>query len=140
MVGDVNGIPHLLICGPEGQIVCNPSADQIVCNMTNLRQISFEPTVELKFSNFHSANQVVNGRLICTVDGAEFPDGGVFVRPVNTELLSDAKEGDSSQYSDLYYYYDYQKRFIGISTPVEGGNPTSEPRDGDLLSPGLSDR
>lgn len=52
---DVDGTPHL-ICGTDGQIVCNPSADQIVCNMTNFRQISFEPTVDLKFSNFHSAN------------------------------------------------------------------------------------
>lgn len=63
----------------------------------------------------------------------------MFVRPVNNELLSDAKEGGSAQYSDLYYYYDYQKRFIGISTPVEGGSPTSEPIDGELLSQGISD-
>ena len=28
--------------------------------------ISFEPTVELKFSNFHAANQILDGKLICT--------------------------------------------------------------------------
>ena len=29
--------------------------------------ISFEPTVEYKFCNLHAANQVENGRLICTI-------------------------------------------------------------------------
>lgn len=33
------------------------------------RWISFEPTVEFKFSNFHAANQVEDDRLLCTVKG-----------------------------------------------------------------------
>lgn len=33
----------------------------------NGKFVSFEPTIEYKFSNFHASNQVQNGKLVCTV-------------------------------------------------------------------------
>lgn len=49
--------------------------------------ISFEPTVELKFSNLHAANQVQNDKLICTTseDTEHYPNK-LNITPVNREL------------------------------------------------------
>ena len=57
-----------VICGNEGCVVCGDNS-QIVCGVKDVKLISFEPAVEFKFSNFHAANQVENGKLICTVSG-----------------------------------------------------------------------
>ena len=47
--------------------------------------ISFEPTVEWKFSNFHAVNQVApNGKLFCTISNSYSPPT---ITPVNRELL-----------------------------------------------------
>jgi hypothetical protein len=64
--------------------------------------ISFEPTVEFKFSNLHAANQVVNGRLVCTV--AEREDVPHIV-PINRELL----DGGGIHFNRFLYCYDYLK-------------------------------
>lgn len=73
--------------------------------------ISFEPTVEFKFSNFHAANQVDNGKLICTVSGtnAGVDPSNMWIIPVNRELLSDANTvHNAKQFNDFWYYYDYK--------------------------------
>ena len=80
--------------------------------------ISFEPTVEYKFSNFHAANQVWNGKLICTVAGLnadDFPTN-MWITPINRDLVEDAKTGrkQAIHYNDLYYYYDYKQTLSGI--------------------------
>lgn len=66
------------------------------------RWISFEPTVEFKFSNLHSENQVHDGKLFCTVD-SQVDRPTPRIAPVNRELLEDG----GVQYSDLDYFYDY---------------------------------
>ena len=53
-------------------VVCDENSSNIVCYEGGIgaeKWISFEPTVEFKFSNFHYANQVENGKLICTTKG-----------------------------------------------------------------------
>lgn len=79
--------------------------------------ISFEPTVEYKFSNFHAANQVGNGKLICTVTGANAGDSPInmWITPINRDLVEDAKtKARAIHYNDLYYYYDYKETLSGI--------------------------
>ena len=106
-----------IVCQPNGAqdyIVCRGSPDDIVCQGS--QWVSFEPTVEYKFSNFHAANQVVNGKLVCTVDNNLNESDNPSYRwliPVNRELLADA-HGDSLHFSDFWYYYDYQKTLMGI--------------------------
>lgn len=77
--------------------------------------VSFEPTVEFKFSNLHAANQLVNGRLVCTVkdDNAAPNPTNMWVKPVNTELLEDAK-ADGIHYNDINYFYDYRKTLASM--------------------------
>lgn len=84
--------------------------------------ISFEPTVEFKFSNFHASNQVENGRLLCTASGSQ---NSTWITPVNRELLTDAK-GKSIHYSDLMYYYDYRKSLLGVYGFGSEGTDMSE--------------
>ena len=80
--------------------------------------VSFEPTVDLKFSNFHAANQVVNGRLLCTVsDPAAASD--LWISPVNRELLADAKSGGSMRFNLLRYCRDYLKSLSDGQVPEE---------------------
>lgn len=71
--------------------------------------ISFEPTVEFKFSNLHAANQIVEDRLICTTkdNGQDAPR----IVSVNRELMNDAK---GVQYNDFHYCYDYKERLNAI--------------------------
>ena len=62
-----------VVCGPEepqpgDEVVCKRPSERYVYQSPNVfNWISFEPTVELKFSNFHAANQVQNNKLICTI-------------------------------------------------------------------------
>ena len=77
------------------------------------RWISFEPVVEFKFSNLHAANQVVDGKLVCTID--ESTDALVKrvqrLTPVNRELLSD--EG-AIHYNDFFYRHDYERSLKAV--------------------------
>jgi hypothetical protein len=57
--------------------------------------------VEYKFCNLHAANQIENGRLICSAN-----DEDRTIVPVNRELMKDA---DGIQYNDLFYCHDYRK-------------------------------
>lgn len=93
-------------------VVCSGSAPnviwrynestEVICPGMSMKWISFEPTVEFKFSNLHAANQVVNGRLVCTVKDR---DDTPHIVPVNRELLDD----EGFQYNDSMYCYDYAK-------------------------------
>lgn len=97
--------------------------------------VSFEPSIEFKFSNFHAANQLVNGRLVCTVSGknaSETPKN-MWVKPVNNELLDDAKEG-GIHYSDLNYFYDYRKTLAGMWGVESGAVDSLEKRTLDNLN------
>lgn len=71
--------------------------------------------MEFKFSNFHAANQVENDRLICTVKSPN--DGtnptGIWITPINKELLTDAS-GNGKHFNDVWYYYDYKKSLTGV--------------------------
>lgn len=116
---------HPLICDDKSQIVCSvedvqmvcpPSeGDEIVCTLdgeivcvgkpVDGRLVSFEPTVEFKFSNFHSSNQIENGKLICSV-GREIEKRIV---PVNRELTKNC-----FHYSDDWYCYDYKKSLFDM--------------------------
>lgn len=41
--------------------------DKIICkDEVGIKWISFEPTIEYKFSNAHKLNQVTDGKLLCT--------------------------------------------------------------------------
>ena len=99
-----------IVCDAEAQnILCDGSTDNIVCSDDVMpKWVSFEPTVEYKFSNFHALNHVVNGKIPCTVQGrnAEDDPGVLWITPVNRELLNDA-EGRGMRHNDLWYYYDY---------------------------------
>jgi hypothetical protein len=98
-----------VVYGNTGKIVCEDDS-QIVCGSGDFKVVSFEPTVEFKFSNFHAINQVENGKLVCTVSGdnaLEHPMK-MWITPVNRELLHDAKDVRRAvQYNDFWYYYDY---------------------------------
>lgn len=71
---DINS--DTVVCGENidevvSDVICKPDSE-VVCQDNNKKWISFEPTVEFKFSNLHAANQIVNDRLICTVkDGSD---------------------------------------------------------------------
>ena len=78
--------------------------------------ISFEPTVEFKFSNFHASNQVHDGKLLCTVkDGNAGNSPGLWITPINKELLTDASvKKKAIHYNDVWYYYDYKKSLLDV--------------------------
>jgi hypothetical protein len=83
--------------------VCEYGYDTTVTCLGGEEQwISFEPVVEFKFSNMHAANQIVNGRLVCTVKDR---DSQPVIVPVNRDLLSDS----GVHYNDFMYCYDYMK-------------------------------
>lgn len=74
--------------------------------------ISFEPMVELKFSNLHSDNQLnEEGNLICTVKSRS--DTPVIV-PVNRELSYSYGKNVSVQYNEFNYFYDYKKSLQSV--------------------------
>ena len=102
-----------IVCGTDKTPpVCSEQyGNPIICQGN--QWVSFEPTVEYKFSNFHAANQVVNGKLVCTTTATNSSIADRWITPVNRELLVDAK-GDSKHFSDFWYYYDYQKTFMGM--------------------------
>lgn len=64
------------------------------------KHVSFEPVVEYKFSNLHASNQVVDGKLVCTVGDSESRS----IVAVNRELSNDS---GSVQYNDICYCHDY---------------------------------
>ena len=100
------------MCAPingENKRPTVPSSD------SGLKWVSFEPTVEFKFSNFHAANQVVNGKLICTVNGnGNLPR----IVPINRELMEDE---NGIQYSEDMYCYDYWRTQVGVFQVDENG-------------------
>ena len=73
---------------------------------------SFEPMVQLKFSNFHSDNQLdENGNLICTTKSrSDIPK----IVPVNRELSHNASLNKCVQYNDFAYFYDYKKSLLSV--------------------------
>ena len=106
----------------ENEVICDGSSTntvceggettQIVCFVPGLSWISYEPTVEFKFSNLHAANQVENGKLLCTCN---LDDGGskVWITPVNRELLEDAENGKGLHFNELLYCHDYFNSLVG---------------------------
>ena len=81
-IGDIK--PYIVCDANSRQIVCYDSDvdDDIVC--IGGKWVSFEPTVQLKFSNLHSDNQPdEDGNLICTTKSrVDMPE----IVPVNREL------------------------------------------------------
>jgi hypothetical protein len=76
--------------------------------------ISFEPMVELKFSNLHSDNQLdEEGNLICTVsDNIKTYPRKWSITPVNRELQN-SPENECVQYNDFHYFYDFKQSWQG---------------------------
>ena len=110
--------------GSEDKIVCErPDDSQVWHNPNDKKWISFEPTIELKFSNFHAANQVQGDRLICT--SGEYAQGRIC--PVNVEITG-------VQYNDFHYFYDYKKEWLGVNKTVASGAGQSQ-----RLHPKLAD-
>lgn len=97
-----------LMCEDESQIVCPgfPEDYEVVCGDDGrkfpTKWISFEPTVEIKFSNFHSDNQIVDGKLICT--SSEIGQEGRKIVPINRGLANDPM---GMHHNDFLYCYDY---------------------------------
>ena len=60
--------------------------------------------MEYKFCNLHAANQVENGRLICTIKDEDYENATIV--PVNREL---AKDNGGIHYNDFLYLYDYSQ-------------------------------
>ena len=87
-VGEFQG-PGDILCNTNSPIVCSiDMEDYIVCNDDGVKMVSFEPMVELKFSNLHSDNQLdEEGNLVCTTssDTATYPNK-LKITPVNREL------------------------------------------------------
>lgn len=97
----------------DGEVVCGTGIDQIVCrNEVGMKWVSFEPTIEYKFSNMHASNQVKDGRLICCCSNATNYEPVGTIVSVNRELMDD---DDSNHYNDYLYHYDYVKQFSGIA-------------------------
>ena len=82
---------------------------------------SFEPEVELKFSNLHSDNQLneEGNHLICTTSDRN--DTPVIV-PVNRELSHNDSLNKCVQYNDFKYCYDYCKSWQKTYERRDGGN------------------
>ena len=93
-------------------------------NEDGRKWISFEPTVEFKFSNFHAANQPSeSGDLMCC---AEWEDGAErSITPVNRDLLND---NGAIHYSDDKYCYDYHKTLRRLDDVCEddSNDPSKE--------------
>jgi hypothetical protein len=112
--GEVN--PYI-VCDPtSGDICCYDSSDDddIMC-IEQGNWISFEPMVELKFSNLHSDNQIdEEGNLICTTsDDTERYPNKLNITPVNRELSFSSVNNESVHFNDLFYCYDYWKSWKG---------------------------
>lgn len=75
--------------------------------------VSFEPTVEYKFSNLHALNQIQDGKLICSVDDKK--EQNLSIQPINRELLDE----NGVQYNDVLYYYDYINSLKSINLTVK---------------------
>ena len=76
--------------------------------------MSFEPSVELKFSNLHSDNQLnEEGDLICTTssDTQTYPKKWN-ITPVNRELSFSNPSNKCVQYNDFMYCYDYKNSWV----------------------------
>ena len=87
--------------------------------------ISFEPTVEFKFSNFHAANQPSeSGELMCCAKWAN--DYKPSITPVNRDLLDDAA---AIHYSDDKYCYDYRKMLMGLDDMCEDDDSEDPSKD-----------
>ena len=101
-----------LVCESGSQQICyNQFTDGDVVCVESGNWISFEPMVELKFSNLHSDNQLdEEGNLICTTKSrADIP----LIVPVNRELSFDPEKNEVAQFNDLFYCYDYWKSWKG---------------------------
>ena len=118
-VGDIK--PYLVCDANSTQIVYYDSdgGDDIVC--LDGKWVSFEPTVQLKFSNLHSDNQLnEEGNLICTTKSRlDIPK----IVPVNRELSFEYENNACVQYNDVFYCYDYWKSWKGTYKRV---GPTSD--------------
>lgn len=88
--------------------------------------ISFEPAVELKFSNLHSDNQIdEEGNLICSVSANSqgVPvERNIKITPVNRELEYNSTSNKCVQYNDLYYCYDFEQTWTSTKKRQENGN------------------
>ena len=127
--GDVN--PYI-VCDPDSMEICYVSAseDDVVC-VERGNWISFEPMVELKFSNLHSDNQIdEEGNLICTtsLNTDKFPNKLV-ITPVNRELSFIPEKNENTQFNDMFYCYDYWKSWKGTHrrVSVDEGSESGEP-------------
>lgn len=90
--------------------------------------VSFEPMVELKFSNLHSDNQLdEEENLICTTstDIGHYPNK-LNITPVNRELSYDSSKNKSVQYNDFRYFYDYRRSWKGTLQRQNNGNSLEE--------------
>lgn len=119
----VGNIKPYLVCDANSEtIVCYDSdaIDDIVCLAG--KWVSFEPTVQLKFSNLHSDNQLnEEGNLICTTKSRlDIPQ----IVPVNRELSFGYEDNECVQYNDVFYCYDYWKSWKGT---YKLSNSTNEP-------------
>ena len=102
--------PVDIVCDPNASFVCAELGD-IVCVWGKDMWVSFEPTVELKFSNLHSDNQLNDdGNLVCSISDRWIPNGIV---PVNREILNDDARNINVKYSDFRYLYDYWRSWFG---------------------------
>lgn len=90
--------------------------------------ISFEPYVELKFSNLHSDNQLdEEGNLICSVstNSQGVPvDRDIKITPVNRELEYNSTSNKCVQYNDIYYCYDFKQDWQSTQKRKGSGDGT----------------
>lgn len=110
-----------IVCGdddPNAQVVCRYEIPGVVCEVTDNivcdtgnRYISFEPTVEYKFSNFHSSNQPIDGKLVCGVNLNTTRNWTI--TPVNRDLLNDI---DGNHFNDVFYCFDFCKTTQSVLT------------------------
>jgi hypothetical protein len=112
ILGEADEALDEIICTNSGDVVCGtPSNYQVVCFNGDVKWISFEPAIEFKFSNFHTANQVEDGRLVCRIDKTRALNWRI--TPVNRELIGEYNT-NAVHYNDLYYYYDYRKTLQSV--------------------------
>lgn len=113
--GDVK--PYIVCDSGSQQICYTSSSDNDVVCLDDGNWISFEPTVELKFSNFHSDNQLdEEGNLVCTTKSR---DDIPLIVPVNRELSFTSEKNECVQYNDIFYCYDYWKAWKGTHKRVD---------------------
>ena len=122
--GDVN---PLVVCDPKpGGLYCGyEDESDIVCSEPG-KWFSFEPMVELKFSNLHSDNQIdEEGNLICTTsDDTERYPNKLSITPVNRELSFSKRDNNSVQFNNMLYCYDYWMSWRGTHKRVSDGAST----------------